>query len=242
MNEDIIKLIALQEVDSEIAGFERQVSEKQQLISARIQAIADKELKISQCQQKAVELEQKHHEVKTEHEDAQAMIKERQNKMMLVQTSREHQALLKEIEDNKKLIKESEEKLLQIMEQIENLGNEAAELQNLCKGEKEILDKETSRIEKEIEKVNSRKITIETKRNDLSAELKQNILKRYNLLLSKKSGNAVVKTIDGVCQGCFMSIPPQQFNMIRKGETMNFCPSCHRILYYTAEEPEAVES
>ena len=241
MNEDIIKLIALQEVDSEIAGFDRQVSERQQLITDRIQAISDKELKISQCNQQAEDLQQKQHEIKKALEDAQAMIKERQNKMMLVQTSREHQALLKEIEDNKKLIKECEEKILLVMEQIESLEKESLELQNLCNGEKEILEDETSKIEKEIAKVNTRKTTVTNKRNKLSAKLKENILKRYDLLLTKKAGNAVVRTINGVCQGCFMSIPPQQFNVIRKGDTMNMCPTCHRILYYKADEPEAVE-
>lgn len=241
MNEDISKLIALQEVDFEIAGFDRQVHEKEQLIANRIQAIEDKEVKISQCAARSEELQQKQTDIKTELEEAQALIKERQNKMMLVQTSREHQALLKEIEDNKKLIKDCEEKLLEVMQQIENLDKEAEELKNLCKGEKEILDEETDRIKQEIEDVNNRKATIKEKRITLSGDLKGNILKRYDLLLTRKSGAAVVKTVDGVCQGCYMTIPPQQFNQVRKGDSMNFCPSCQRILYYKAEEAEAVE-
>ncbi len=239
MNEDTSKLIELQKVDTEIAGFDRQINEKQQLITTRIQAIEEKESKIGQCSVLTEELELKQREIKTELEDAQTLIKERQNKMMLVQTSREHQALLKEIEDNKKLIKECEEKILQIIEQTENLEKDSTELANLCAGEKEILEEETIKIEKEIEKVHKRKIKVDNKRKKLSAKLKQNILKRYDLLLAKKAGIAVVRTINGVCQGCFISIPPQQFNVVRKGETMNICPTCHRILYYMADEEEA---
>lgn len=240
MNEDTGKLIALQEVDTEIAGFDRQISERQQLITDRVQSIEDKELKANDCNQQCEELLQKQRDLKVTLEDSQALIKERQNKMMLVQTSREHQALLKEIEDNKKLIKDSEEKLILFMEQIEEVQKESVELKNLSKGEKEILEEETAKVNKEIEKVNKRKNTVGKKRKKLSAGLKPNILKRYELLLAKKAGIGVVQTINGVCQGCYMSIPPQQFNVIRKGESMNICPSCHRILYYKEEEAEAV--
>ena len=51
---------------------------------------------------KAKEFEQSQLDIKIANEEAATRIKERQNKMMQVQTSREHQALLKEIEDAKK--------------------------------------------------------------------------------------------------------------------------------------------
>ncbi len=241
MNEETSKLIALQEVDSEIAVFDQKVNDKKSLISDREHSIETKQNKIEECQQNSTELEEKHNEVKSELEDAQIRIKESQGKMMQVQTSREHQALLKEIEDNKRMIKESEEKLLQIMEDIETLQTEAGELENLCKGERELLSDETKKVNKAITTLNNRKKTIVSKRDKLSVDLRAGLLKRYNMLLSKRAGTAVVQAIHGVCQGCFMTIPPQQFNELRKGDNMYFCPTCQRILYYKAQEAEAVE-
>ena len=47
-----------------------------------------------------------------------------------------------------------------------------------------------------------------------------------------RNGLAVVNVVQGVCQGCFMSIPPQKFNLLLKGDQIFDCPTCQRILYY----------
>lgn len=241
MKEEITKLINLQEIDSEIAGFNANIELKQKTISDREQSIAEKEHAIASCQKKNENLLELQRDTNAENEDAAARIKERQNKMMLVQTSREHQALLKEIEDNKKLLKETEEKALTILEQLEQKKNEQAELENLCAGEKELLQKEIQQVEKEVKKIDSNRKKVENKREDLAGELKAQLLKRYTMLLRKRDGLAVVPTIDAVCQGCYMTIPPQQFNEIRKGDALNLCPNCQRILYFKEKEEETVE-
>ena len=241
MNEEISKLIDLQGIDSEIDGFDQQINAKEQEIITREQSITDKDTGIQQCKDKTTELEQRHRELKMELEDAQLSIKDRQNKMMRVQTSREHQALLKEIEDNKRLIKDHEGKLLQIMEQQEQLEKDATELENLCVGEKKILAEETKEVKKAVSKINSRKKTVLKKRKALAPELQPGTIKRYDILREKRNGTAVVQTKNGVCQGCFMMIPPQQANEVRKGDELNFCPTCQRIMYYKSEE-ESVDA
>ena len=106
MKEELLKLINLQAIDSEIAGFDHAIANHRTTIANREQSIADKEEAIVALKNRIELLNQKQRETRAEHEDAGARVKDRQNKMMQVQTSREHQALLKEIEDNKKLLKE----------------------------------------------------------------------------------------------------------------------------------------
>ncbi|MCI5158129.1 MAG: hypothetical protein D3906_06735, partial [Candidatus Electrothrix sp. AUS1_2] len=119
MKEDISVLIALQELDTELSGFDRKIEEKKQELTAREQSIAEKEALVAQCRERAVKLEQSQRDIKANSEEAAERIKDRQGKMMQVQTSREHQALLKEIEEAKKTIRDTEEQLLQVMEQVE---------------------------------------------------------------------------------------------------------------------------
>jgi len=242
LNEEINKLVALQELDSEISGFDRNVRDRKQELADREQSIADKEESIAQLKEKITSLEQQKREAKAEHDDAQTRIKERQNKMMQVQTSREHQALLKEIEDSKRIIKEKEEQLLLLSEQLKiNKGN-IDELQNLCKGEKKLLTETNTKVEKEVKKLLSKRDGIEGKREQLSSDLRPNILKRYNLILKKRGGAGIVKIISGVCQGCFMTVPPQQFNEIRKGDKLHICPTCNRMLYFKEEQEETCDA
>lgn len=236
MKEEISKLIALQKLNTEMSGFDQNIGEKQQELADREQSIQDKESAISQCRDRAEELEQRQRDIKAAHEDAGTRIKERQSKMMQVQTSREHQALLKEIEDAKKLIKDTEDQLLEVMEQAEQAEAEAVELENVCRGEKELLAEETKKVEAAVKKLNTRRKTVFNKHNKLAKDVQGSMIKRYDKLLKKRNGLAVVQVIDGVCQGCFMAIPPQQFNEIRKGDQMHSCPTCQRIFYYEAPD------
>ena len=238
MNEEMNQLIALQEIDAELSGFDQEIKEQEQEISKRQQSINEKERAIIACRDKAKDQEQQNRTTEMANEDAGSRIKDRQSKMMQVQTSREHQALLKEIEENKRLMKETEEQLITIMENIEQAENEASEFENLLKGEQGLLNEETEAVNKKIKKIENRRKSVAEKRDELAGALKAPLLKRYNMLLVKREGLAVVPTIEGVCQGCCMSIPPQQFNEVRKGEKLHLCPTCQRMLYFRQEENE----
>ncbi len=242
MNEEISKLIDLQAFDSEIDGFDHEIFSKEQEVATREQSIADKEQEIILCSENIEQLESRQRDTKTELEDAQSRIKDRQNKMMQVQTSREHQALLKEIEENKRQIKENEEKLLEFMEQIEHEKNRVKELENLCAGEKELLADETAAAAKAVELINARKKKVIGQRESLEPKLRPGTQKRYAMLREKRNGTAVVATRNGTCQGCFMVIPPQQYNEVRKGDKLNYCPTCQRILYFLEEESETADA
>ena len=37
---------------------------------------------------------------------------------------------------------------------------------------------------------------------------------------------------DSVCQGCYMTLPPQQVIEVRRSDKLNLCPTCQRILYF----------
>jgi len=58
-------------------------------------------------------------------------------------------------------------------------------------------------------------------------------LRRYDQVRLRK-GNAIAKTIDGTCLACHMRLPPMLFQKLMRGDALDQCPSCARILYYEA--------
>lgn len=241
MKEEILKLIKLQAIDSEIAGFDHAVAKHRMAVAKREQAITEKQEAITHFRNKIELLNQKQLETKAEHDEAGARVKDRQNKMMQVQTSREHQALLKEIEENKRLAKETEDRILQFIEQIELLEKEVVTLENLCAAEQQLLNEEVENVDQEITRIETAKQLIVSQRDDEAAALQGPYLKRYTMLLAKRDGLAVVAVNDNVCQGCYMALPPQQVIEVRKAEKFNLCPTCQRILYYKEAEETAVD-
>jgi predicted nucleic acid-binding Zn-ribbon protein len=237
LKEEITKLIRLQAIDSEIAGFDKAIARHQAVVNKRKQAIEERQNTLAALREKIALLTEKQQATQTEHDEAGARVKDRQNKMMLVQTPREHQALLKEIEENKRLTKESEDKLLHLAEQLEQLEQDAATQDKLCSGEQDLLAEETGNADKAIRQLERDKKAVVGRREEEAATLESEYIKRYSLLLTRRRGLAVVPIHDNVCQGCYMALPPQQVNEVRKGDRINFCPTCQRILYYEEEQP-----
>lgn len=68
-------------------------------------------------------------------------------------------------------------------------------------------------------------------------DLNPSILKRYETIKNRRGGTGLVKVLNETCQGCFIHIPPQVYNILIKGtEELIACPNCHRILYFQKEE------
>ena len=54
---------------------------------------------------------------------------------------------------------------------------------------------------------------------------------KYSAIRMKR-GLALVPVKNGTCQGCNMNIPPQLFNMIQRGDSIELCGNCNRIIYW----------
>ncbi len=232
MNELITQLVALQAIDREVALIDTAIKSEQNGLDDRISALAERESVINELLEKITTSEKESRTLEDEVADKMNHVRERQSKMMQVQTGREQTALLKEIEDAKKSAKENEEKVVALMEEAETLKEKAGTEQNLLKGEKKIVAEETEKVRVNIESINKGKKTKDNHRKKQAALVKKNLLRKYDTLRERRNGTAVVNVVDGVCQGCFMSIPPQKYNMLLKGDQMFDCPTCQRIMYY----------
>ena len=69
----------------------------------------------------------------------------------------------------------------------------------------------------------------------------EELRRRYEMILQRRGGVAVVAVRDGTCQGCRMRVPPQLYNQIQRNDQIILCPSCQRMLHWQPEEREAAE-
>ena len=61
------------------------------------------------------------------------------------------------------------------------------------------------------------------------------VLSRYDRLLKTKGDNVIVGVARGVCGGCHMKLPTQSVVSAKGQSELVACPSCSRILYFTAD-------
>lgn len=238
MNELLFQLVSLQTIDMEIDRIDQAIKAEQSALDERISALAKREALINELQEKISAQQKESRTLEGEMADKMDHVRDRQSKMMQVQTGREQTSLLKEIEDAKKSAKENEEKIVAIMLSVEQLTTQMTEQKNLLKGEKELVVEETEKVRANIEAINKGKKEKDGIRSEQAAGIKPTVLRKYNTLRERRNGLAVVNVVDGVCQGCFMAIPPQLFNRLLRGDQLFDCPTCQRMIHYvrTAED------
>lgn len=235
MNPHINQLITLQAIDLQIDKIDNEIKTEQNALDERITALALREQSIQDLTTKIETLDKEKRDLEVDATDKLDHVKDRQSKMMQVQTGREQTALLKEIEDGKKLVKELEERIVAIMEESEKLISQVEEEKNLLKGEKELVEEEKEKVRVAIETINKGKKSKDTERQKHAQLVESRLLRKYDTLRDRRNGLAVANVLQGVCQGCFMSIPPQQYNTLLQGDKMLDCPACQRIVYH--QEP-----
>ena len=239
MRTQIEILAALQIVDREIrehAGVkrglatevqekERFIQERKQEVEALMAAYAAKE-KLRQEKDRMLQ------------EDGKKAADKRM-RMNRIKNVKELQALQREIDQIRQANGEAEEELLNMMVEIDEVKGEIKTKQEALlaaqqdwQQKKEALQAQIAAIDQAVDKASIR-------RQSIAAEIAADLMSRYELILSRRGGTAVVEVTGGICQGCYMNIPPQLWNELIRSEKVNLCPSCQRIVYYKA--PEAQE-
>ncbi|MDP2105790.1 MAG: C4-type zinc ribbon domain-containing protein, partial [Desulfobulbaceae bacterium] len=170
--------------------------------------------------------------------DEAERIKDRQTKLMSIQTNREYQSILKEIEDTKAANAQREEELTLLLEQSELIQKKIGELGKRCAEMEAQLDADTKRVEQEAAKLETDKQKITKSRDAQAKKVEAKYLNRYEMLRSKRNGLAVTGVTRGVCRGCNMNIPPQMFNQLLKEQELLTCPTCNRMMYHLPEVEE----
>lgn len=236
MREQIEILASLQNVDRQIKEKNGAKSLLAQEIHKREEEIKLKRTEVAQLKAEWTEKDKIRQEKERHLQDEGRKATDKRMRMSRIKNIRELQALQHEVDQIKQANSLLEEELIAVLEDLDAraaiLGERDTELKKLEQAwseEKAQLEAQLAQIDKEVAETSSGRQTI-------AAQLKGDLIGRYEMIFARRGGTAVVAVTDGICQGCFMNIPPQLSNEIRKNERLNLCPSCHRILYYKAAE------
>lgn len=238
MKEDIQHLIELQTIDLEVYKIDEKMAGELAGIDGKHLEIEENKNSINDYQEQLEVGEKRCRELEAIITDEQERIKDRQVKLMNIQTNREYQSILKEIEDTKTSNKHNEDELLILTEQLEAMQNRIVEITEKCKEDEEKLDAETKVLKAAAAKLETKKKKIIKARNSQAKKVNEKYLKRYETLKERRNGLAVAGVTNGVCQGCNMNIPPQMFNDLLKEDAILSCPTCNRMMYHKVEVTE----
>lgn len=237
MREQIEILASLQNVDREI----REKSGIKGALLAEIQK-REEEIQVKRAEMALLKTEwfekdkqRREKEMLLQEESKKAM--EKRMRMNRIKNIKELQALQREIDQIKLSNSQFEEELIKLLEELEVRASSLRAKEEELKQLEDAWKEKRGEIEAQVAGIEEAVAEASTVRQAIAGQLSGELIARYELIFSRRRGMAVVTVSEGICQGCYMNIPPQLWNEIIRSEKLILCPSCHRILYYKATVP-----
>ncbi|MDZ7373075.1 MAG: C4-type zinc ribbon domain-containing protein [candidate division KSB1 bacterium] len=232
MNAQLLVLVQLQEVDSELQRLEATKGD----LPHRVNALRSRKEALDA---RVVELREGLEGAKQERSRAESdfeLLKEQkakyQKQLLTVRNNREYDAVTAEIEAAERGLDQLETKIIELLEAESRYKSE------LEKAEKELssVAGELEQVEKALQEktrlIESEQQRLSSQRERLLLQIERPLLASYERIRRAKGGLAVVPVARGACGGCFTQIPAQRALEIRAGDRIFTCEVCGRYLYW----------
>jgi uncharacterized protein len=232
VKEQLALLRELQEIDLRLDEI---TSEKDEIVDRLKENTAFLEKLVEDLNSQKEELEEIRSLQKRKRDDLQegkAQLSERQKRLREVTSAKEYSAVEREVESFKKAAEQIEEELLHLLEVVESTEKSIHEKEDKIVHLREGIASDEAEAEQQLNALDTKIGALNSRQEEARGEVSRRVLHKYDFIRSRRPGLAVVAAKEGHCEGCFMALPPQQFIEIQRGETLEVCPSCNRILYF----------
>jgi hypothetical protein len=227
----IINLVKLQELDSEIYALGNEKMAKPQEIKT-IEAVFElKKEGLKDLEKQSLELQKQRKEKELELAANAEGVKKLSGQLFSLKTNKEFQTMQQQIADTKADGAVIEEKILISFEESDKIKMRI-DAENLkLKDEEKVFIQQKKAIESRIEEIGSRLSQLDAQRKQIIPDIDPKMLQEYEKILHSRDGLAIVTVKDNSCGGCHMLVPPQVINLIKMYERIITCEVCNRILY-----------
>ena len=227
----IIGLVKLQELDSEIYGLENELVAKPLEVKAIEASFEAKKQGLVALEKKSLDLQKQRKEKELELASNAETVKKLQGQLYSLKTNKEFQVMQQQISDTKADGSVIEEKILISFEESDKINAQVQEENAKLKNEERIFLEQKKSIEARIQDINSRLSQLGAQRKQVIPDIDPKMLMEYEKILHSRDGLAIVTVKDNSCGGCHMLVPPQVINLIKMYEHIITCEVCNRILY-----------
>jgi hypothetical protein len=173
-----------------------------------------------------------------------AKIEKLRSQQQTANTNREYQAFLVEINTEKLDKAKVEEQLLRVMEGVEKLTAETAELETSLAAETAKLEGIRAEIGGRVAELQAEADALKPARDAAAAAVPAKVREAFERLADKFEGEAMSaltkpdrRREEYACSVCNMDLVTDVYNKLHSRDELMFCPSCHRILYIPDELP-----
>ena len=237
MNNDLSRLVSLQKLDVEVKQLQEEITSLPLRQAELEQQFAGSVAEYLALKGRLDDALSEKRRLESDIEDSQLLHQKFKGDLMKSTNEREYTAAVREIDMVRKTIGTMETETLKLMEQIEKLEAELAAKTPEMEVRRAEVDHLLTDLQGRVVSSRDRIGQLQAQRPEMAGGLSVDARSNYDRLSRMRSGLALAEARDYSCQACRMSLRPQIFNDIRRGDRLITCENCGRILYFNAPAP-----
>jgi predicted nucleic acid-binding Zn-ribbon protein len=162
----------------------------------------------------------------------QQKISKLHDQMLGAKNNEQYKAFQHEIAYAEGEIRKCEDRIIELMEKDEPLDKAVKAADSALKTEQKQVEGEKVRV-RDRSVANLKELAVQqAERKTIADQMTPDFHKEYERLRKKSKGTPIADATEGRCDACQMSLRPQFFQDLRRGDKIMFCESCGRILTY----------
>jgi uncharacterized protein len=226
----------LSELDAELKDLGEVLRKERGELDTKKARLAELIERLSRGKTSIEEMERARGDLMGEARQLLIQVERSREKLSRCRTEREANAVQRELEELRKLHRDREVE----MEKLDVLINQGRADVTAVLVEHDKIETDLNAIEGEatgrIAEAQAAFDERSKRRLELVKAVPPQLYRRYELVRSRR-GTAVAYTHSGICSACNMHLPPMLFQKLKRGEELEQCPSCNRIMYFRAVMP-----
>lgn len=231
MREQLAALAKLSEIDESAREYDAELKELPARIDETRNDVRRLEELLGQERQQLEEAEGLKKQQQDEIAQRNEAIARAKAKGAKARTPKEADAAEREAEANRRAIKEREDEIHRLDEAIEKVRSQVEAHEKDLEELRQHFAEEEKQANERVTELEAKRKEVLHGRDEVAAKLPKQLLKRYERVRSARGSGVAMLTSES-CSACSMALPPQLFIEIQRGESIQQCPNCLRLLVY----------
>jgi predicted nucleic acid-binding Zn-ribbon protein len=236
---DLKLAIRLQEIDNRLAELAREISALPVHIAEIEKKLVSHERKLEADRAALTANQKERKKCEGDIQMQEQKISKLKDQMLQAKTNDQYRAFQNEIDFCQNEIRKFEDRILELMGESEPLDRNVKAAETALKAEKAQVEGEKQQARERTAADQKAAAEFQGERAALVKEMSPAVYQQYERVRKGRRGIAVAEALDGRCSVCQMSLRPQFFQDLKKGNQVMSCESCQRMLYYNP--PVSVE-
>ncbi len=230
MKEQLRLLRELQAIDSRRTEMRKSIEALPERLRPAKQDLAKLEAMLQQEREQLADTQKWRADQEEQVRREEEAVRQAKSKLQQSRNTKDFAAASREVENKRRMIAEREEELIKVIGVMEAAVAQLAQREKDVDALRQHVASEEAAVAVKTAELSAELDQQESGRGAIASQVPRELLRRYEQV-QRRRGIALVPVVDGICKGCFMSLPPQLNNIIARGTSLESCPSCQRLLY-----------